>query len=444
MYQPKAIQESFQELVGFLPPNDPNTTSVTGGLLNSDTGIYVSNVHPLCTLDNLFLAGPDFSPSKWPVWSSGSNYAANTVISYSASGNTYQTYSAVNAIMNSTVDPVTAGTGVWAIYNPYQDYVQKQIYNAAASNLIGAVVQRKKLLHMGKAILERQQLYRGLGNSSNLIVNLGSAVGFEIRPASAEGLLIQVDQVGIQSSMAQEELTYYLYHTSRLGAPLQVFHTAIADPNTFDWNALTDINGKPCILGYMGVDSVVEVNTEGAYWFLYFQNDLEGQAVNKSWDCAALPCTCDNANTTMYNKWSRHTRFRNIQIPGSSFDGSRNLLSTNFVSYDTNSNWGMNMSITVRCDLTGTVEYARLQFGDAFSKQLAYEILKVIAYSPRINPGEGGIKQAAQADLDSQIPAAFINDYWNAVETVNLDLSGFSSACMPKENEKSLSWGPGI
>lgn len=443
MYKPKAIIASFQQLVGFLPPNDPNTPSVTGSLLLSDTGLYVSNQHPLCTLDYLYLAAPDFNATKWPVWTSGNNYAQNQMTSFADSNNVYNLYFAVAAITDSTVDPITAGTGVWGLATQFQGYVQQQIFNAAAVNLIGAVIQRKKLLGLGKAILERQQLYRGLGISSNLIINLNNVVGFEIKPASAEGLLIQLDQVGIQLSLAQEELTLYLYHTSRQ-APVQIFHIAANTPNTFDWETLTDINGKPCILGYMGVDSVVEVNTEGAYRFMYFQEDLIGQAVNKTWDCTALPCTCDSANLTMYNKWSRHTRFRNILMSADSFDADKNMLNTDATSYDTNSNWGLNLSITVRCDLTGTIEYARLQLADAFVKQLDYEILKVIAYSPRLNPGEGGIKQAAQADLDTQIPSAFVNDYWNAVEMVNLDLSGFSSACMPKEELNAIEWAPGI
>lgn len=437
MYQPRAIQTSFQKLVGFLPPNDPNTPVITGDLLLSETGIFVSNVHPLCTLDYLFLACPDFSLSKYSQWMSGSDYAAGAPVKYNN-----LTFKAVAAIIDSIEDPITAGVLVWAPYLPWQGYVQ-QLYNQASSNVIAAVVQRKKLTHMGKAILERQQLYRGLGVSNNLIVNMGNFVGFIIEPASAEGLLVIINKAGIQSSEAQSEITYYLYHTSRQ-EPLQIFHVPIDSPDTFDWKDLKDINGLPCIIGYMGLDGTTEVDSNGFFLFGYHQQDLQGQAVNKSWDCSTICSTCDQANLNMYNKWSRHTRLRNVLIPGNCFDGDNNLIQTNTMSFGNTTNWGMNLSITVRCDLTKTITDNRFLWGQSLSKSLAYEILKVIAFSPRIGPLEGGIKQEAMADLDSQIPSAFINDFNNEVNCLNMDLSGFSSACMPEDDTDRIEWDPGV
>lgn len=443
MYNPKLIQSGLAGVVGFLPPNDPNTPAISGSLITSSTGIYVNNVYALCTLDFLFLAAPDFTPSKWPAWVSGSNYTLHQLVSY-YTGGAYQLFSAVAAITGSVVDPVTAGAGVWLNVSTaaWQNYVQ-QIYNQACSNMIAAVVQKKKLLHMGKAILERQQLYRGLGQFNNLIVPMGNFVGFEIMPASAEGLLIFIEKIGIQCSQAQSEMNYYLYHTSRV-APLQIFHVPINAANTFDWEALVDTNGDPCIIGYMGLRGPVEVDTNGAFWWGYHQGDLEGQAVSKDWDCASIPCKCDNANLNMYNKWSRTTRIRNISVPGYCFDGSNNLIITNEVAYNTNSNWGLNMSISVRCDLTKTITDNKFLWGQSLSKSLAYEVLKVLATSTRIGPGEGSIKNLAMAELDTAIPGAFINDYLAEIDCVNMDLSGFNSACMPVDASKNIEWGPGI
>ncbi len=238
-------------------------------------------------------------------------------------------------------------------------------------------------------------------------------------------------------------MNYYLYHTSRR-APLQIFHIPIDEADTFDWENLIDINGKPCILGYMGLDGIEEVDTNGFYIFGYHQQDLEGQAVNKQWDCSAVCLTCDRWNEQAYNKWSRTTRMKNVMIPGSSFDGDNNLINTNQFSFGTATNWGMNLSVSVRCDLTKTITDNRFLWGQALSKSLAYEILKVIAYSTRINGGEGSLKNLALADLDSNIPSAFINDYFAEVDCLNMDLSGFNSACMPADSTKSVAWLPAI
>lgn len=427
MFNPPLIQATFQGLVGLLQPNDPNVPQIPTGnaLLTSNTGLYMQNIHPLASLENLFYAAPDFTIYKWAAWISGAAYVANNVVNYT-DGNLYK---CILAVTGTTAPPADATH--WVLYRPFIDWLT-QFYTQASTNYIGEVVQRKKLLKMGKALIEKQEIYRGYGNQNNLIVGLGRAVGFELKPAPVDGLLMQIDQIGIQLSAVQTELNLYLYHSSQL-APITVFHVANIGRQNFDWQALSN-----CILGFKthGTD------TSGVYYLVYYEADLTGQAVAKTWDFTSAPCIgCDSVNAAAYNKWSKYTRIRTIEVAAQYLDPARNLFDINYISYNTNSNFGLNLTVTVRCDLTQRIVDTRLLFGDGFAKQLAYEALKVIAYSGRINPYNDKVNKMAMADLDPKISGAYICEWDEAVDAANMDLTGFSQSCMPEDNTKNITWG---
>jgi len=431
MYSPSAIQASFSKLVGFLQANDPNVPQISGNLLLSDSGVFMQNIHPLATLDNLYYACPDFTPTKWPGWVTGTNYVAGKIINAatSATNSTLTLYKALNAMTPSTVVPYTDTTN-WAPYNPYLLWLT-QLFNQASSNCIGEVVKRKKLFKMGKALLEKQQLYRGYGQQNNTIVKLGRAVGFEIKPAAVDGLLMQIDAIGMQVTSSQSELNWYLYHSSQ-DEPLGVFHIPLTAQN-FAWQAVTN-----CILGFKQNGS----DTSGVFMLVYYEDDLVGQAVSKTWDFGSAPCIgCDQVNAAMYNKWSRYTTIRTIEVAAQYLDEDRNLFNTAGVAYGNNSNYGANLSITVRCDLTNIIVENRIFWADAFAYQLAYEALKAIAYSPRVNPFNAKIQQMAMADLDPKVSGAFICLYNDSIDTLNIDLTGFSKSCTPEDESNTMSWG---
>ncbi len=422
MYNPALIQASFKKLVGFMQPDDPQTPMIPAGndLLLSDSGIYLQNVHPLCTIDNLWLAAPDFTLAKYYAWVSMTPYLTGN--KRTDGGKIYQCILSVTSATHPSADPTH-----WAVYDPFTAWLI-QLYTQSSSNMLGEIVQRKKLLKMGKAILEKQRLYNGYGQSIDLIVKSGRFLGFIFKPQPAEGLTIQIDKVGFQGNH-DENLPIYIYHTSK---DFETWSQIIATTaNDFSWEDLLN-----AVVAYS------DYNSEGFYVFGYYEDDLIGQAVNKAWNCAVMPVVscCDGINLAMYNKWSRYTTFRNLQVPASALQPDKSLFDITKISLDSNSNWGLNLSITVRCDLTNTVIASRLFLADAFAKQLALECLKKIAYSNRGNPFNGNIKQLAMADLDPKVSGSFINDYNKAIDAANMDLSGFNRACMPEDATQSMKW----
>lgn len=431
MYNVSQLKTGFQSLVGTLQSNLPQVPQISAPLTDSLSGIYVQDKHSLVTLENVWYAAPNFSPQNWNNWVSGSNYVLGYVVNVSG-----VLYRAKVALTNDIVSPPSDPTN-WEVYDPFQNWLLQK-YNQAITNLFAEVVKRKKLMNMGKAIMERQQLYRGGGNIQNLVISDDSFVGYEFNIQSAEGLIVLIDEIGIQSTETQAEMDFYLYHTDNK-AYLGKWTLPIADSYTFSWQKLLNSSSPAqynCIMEYMAQ------NTTGSYIFGYYQRDLTGQAISKQWDCSTSPCIgCNSIDLNFYNQWSRWTTMRNVKVPASALQfGSRDMFDTNAIVYGNMSNWGMNLSMTVRCDLTRYILYSKYLFADAFAMQYAKELLDVIAKNARLDPIVAKIQTKAAADLDIRFPGSWVKSYYDSIDALNLDMSGFSKVCMPCDNTKKMKW----
>lgn len=475
MYDIKKLQDAFVSLVGVRQSNVSNVPEIDDDLSYSITGIYIDDKNPIASTENLYYSSPNFQPSTYPMWKSGSNYAKNIVTNDNGA-----LFICINPLVNDMVRP-SADNINWSTYNPYNIWV-KQKYNQAVSNMMSAVISKKKLSHMAKAVLEKQQLYRGFGSIHNKIIAQGRFVGVSILPQQADGLLTIINQVGIQLTKSQEFLKFYLYHSDCQDA-IGVWEIPIINENTFNWQPLLENSPLPWIINsayeagiYVSdgglyfksnniiVDSVTKPsldkvnwssvrlnpdcimkylnqNTSGVYYFGYYESDLVGQALSKSWDCTASPCyNCDGGDVQDYNRWSRYTSMQTICVSANDINEDRTIFDTKKVSNGNITNWGINLNITVRCDLTDFMIENKLLFADTFAFQVCKEFLESIATTTRLGPDPAQTKLSAIAALDAKAPGNWIKSYNDNIDSLNLDLSGFSNACMTC-NEKGKKTG---
>jgi hypothetical protein len=428
MYNPKLIQAAFRSLVGVRQPYSPNVPAVISPLSDSTTGVYVDQKHPLVATENLFYSCPNFEPSTYPTWISGGNYIKGTTWNYLG-----VLYTALNDITGDVQIPPRDTTN-WEVSNLFNTWLLQK-YDQASINLMAEVFKQKKLLHMGKAILERIQLYRGGGSIHNKIIPQGRAVGFEISVQSAEGLWVIIEQIGIQLNLSQN-LPVYMYNSEELDFLGTWIY--VAEEKKFKWQDLTVGRGDNtlnCIMKYL------DHNTASSYIFVYYEDDLiDGNyALSKQWNCSRSPCAgCDGVDLVLYNQWSRYTTFRNIQFPSSAINSERTLPDLTKASYDSSTNWGMNFSISVRCNLTDFIVRNIYLWTDAFAMQVCKEYLEAIANGVRIGPNPAQTKLSAIAALDEKAPGNWITKkggYQDSIQSLNLDFSGFSKACMPCETK---------
>ena len=428
MYDVSRLISAYSGLVGIRQSNDVYVPLLESPIIDSESGIYADNKMPLCSTENMFYSSPGFEPINYPSWQSGRNYKINSIVQ-----DQEIIYKSKAALTNHLLPPASDPTN-WDVYNPFNNWIKQKV-EQAISNMFAEVVKRKKLLHMAKAILERMQLYRGFGSARNKIVKQGRFVGLAIYPQQAEGLWVIINQIGIQATDANPNMKYYLYFTDNLAAEW-TWDVDVSLVNTFSWADLKDTSTIPkenCILKYL------KNNTSGFYIIGYYEDDLIGQAISKTWDCTSAPCEgCDNLDLSLYNQWSRYTSIRTVSVPASAINADRTIFDVSRIEYNNLTNWGLNLNITVRCDLTDFLIYSKYLFADAVAMQICKEFLESIANGIRLGPSPAQTKLSAVAALDVKGPNPWINQYNDIIEGLNLDLSGFSNACMPCEDEKTI------
>lgn len=418
MYQHKEIISGLKGLVAFYPANDPRYPKIDATLRTSTYGLYVD--HPLCTVENLYNAAPEFKSFTYPDWVSGSDYTIHEVVTESGS-----TYAAKSNLTNNTTAP-SADTTNWQKIDPFSAWLAQQ-YDEAAINLVNDFVTRKKYERIGKSLLDMQELYRGAGMISNTVVKESRFVGFQIDFTNSHGLMLRIDKLGFQSS-ATGEVTFYLYNTSQVEA-IGEYTVTLDTANNFEWFDLTE-----AIIGYMRDNN----DASSSYYFGYYEDDLtNGQAIRKEFDISAAPCgSCSSTNTDLYNAWSAYTAIRAIYVENSYLDDGRELFDLNGVKPHDNTNWGMNLKISVLCDITPMLLENKSLFAPLLSKRVSLELLDKIAFTTRMNTIADKTRRLAMADLDDNPKSgSYLAKYYKELDAMVVDFSGFNSACLPREDK---------
>lgn len=386
MFNITQIQSCFAGLVGFRQPNDPSYPEIIPELNEPITGRFVS--HKLCTIENLFSAGPEF-----------------------------------NGFSN-----VTTPAELKTVFN---DWLTK-IYNDSCTDLVSRLLQMKKINDAAKSLIENQQLYTGFGFVGDKVIKHSRFVGFQIDTKKKNNLMVILSKIGFQVDEAQT-VKFYLYHTSQVDAIKDV-DVVITKASSFTWkDTLNNL-----MLSYMDGDQ----SSEGFYIFGYYEDDLEGQAIKMDKTLQSAPClSCSYADTNAFNAWNKYMGIRAIEVPQSALDPDKKIFDVSQMKYTNNTNWGINLSVTTICDLTQFFCSNRLSFVDALSQQIALNMINVIAYSTRINSISDKTKGLAMADLDVDSKSSFVNfEYQKALDALNVDFSGFDSDCLPCRRNSGIKY----
>lgn len=417
MYQPELIKAGLRGLVGFYPSEDPAYPSIDSALRTSLSGMYVD--HKLITVENMYNVCPEFSNFTYPAWATGSDYVIFDVVTHSSI-----TYRAKDDITNSTVSPNT-DTANWEVIDAFSAWLLRK-YDDACINLVNNFVTYKKFHRIGKSLLEMQELYRGPGQTTSLIIKHGRFVGYQIDITNSLGLMMSINKVGFQCTATQAELNFYLYNSSTT-EPV-VFPVAITKVGGFDWKTLTS-----AVIGYMREN----YDSQSSYFIGYYEDDLVGQAIQKDFDISRAPCmTCDDYNINQYDKWSKYTGIRAMYVNADYLQPDNSLFDLSQVQYIYNTNWGMNLSISVQCDITPVLLDNKLLFASVLAKQISLDLLNEIAFTTRIGTIAAETKRLAMAELDPRSKSgSYMSLYMQDLESMIVDFSGFNRACFPLEDK---------
>ena len=130
-------------------------------------------------------------------------------------------------------------------------------------------------------------------------------------------------------------------------------------------------------------------NDSGGAWFLcYNQNDLPDgmQALNVSKDWSVEPCqTCLGGSIESWRQMTKYLQVSPFGIAApADFAEYPEMFDIGQIGYTNTMNYGMNVEISVGCDLTDFIISQRQIFATVIQKQVAATVLRTIAMNPDV------------------------------------------------------------
>ena len=425
MYRLNDIQEGLMHLVGWEQNFNP-AEAIDDDLTQSESGLYFQNAHPLLTLDNVRSIVPENFWFKYPTWSNQASYHKGDKVKHS------------NKIwiakVDNTAETPADGSQYWAEYNFLSDYLRHLVKNGIATT-IQMFMQMKGLYRESKSLLERRTFFDGSGRINATIQNKGRLVGFEIVPVRAMGVTTKIERIGLQMKGGSGTIRMYLFHSSQRN-PLKTIDLEFTNTNGgFQWFDVKDV-----FLPYISNGN----NAGGSWYLVYNQDDLpEGmEAINMSKDWSREPCgTCNIGSIETWRELTKYMLISPFSIKApSTFAQYPEFWDVDLMSFTNTINYGLNVEVSVGCDLTDFVLEQKQLFATALQRQVAAIALRTMALNPdvRVNRNQSNVNRndiLYEIDGNTQgRPTGLGYELKMAYEALSLDTRGIDRICLSCHN----------
>lgn len=275
-------------------------------------------------------------------------------------------------------------------------------------------------------ILESKVLFDGAGRLTDVVRSTNSIVGFEIIPVRADGATLKVERVGLQFNK-NGNFNLYLLHSSS-PEPIKTINVEYTKNGGIQWVE------ADMYLPYMS-----ESTDAGGSWFLcYNQKELPTgmMAIEKNRDWSKEPCrSCSSTEYANWQAWSQYLEVHPFKTPAPS-EVKMWDIEDNLYTYTTN--YGLNVKVTMECDLTDIIIEQRRSFQNVIGLQVAADMIREFAYNPnfRINRMQQNFSRNEllyELDGDSQgyKNSGILHRLDKAMEALVIDTTGINRVCMP-------------
>ena len=438
MIRANDIQEKLLHLIGWKQNYDTSDLKISEALTISESGLYFQQVHPLLTLQNIACVAPDFKNMVFEEYSQKKAYSRGNIVKY----NDFL-YKAQQPVIDKQPD---ISSEYWVETNPFSEWLEDKT-KASIQKAIIRYCNEKIAQGTYKTLCENRTLFDGTGRLVDTVKNRKNLVGFEIIPVRAKGVTTKINKIGLQFT-EPGEYTLYLMHSS-MDAPVKIIKLNKIRKNSIEWFTLNDV-----YLPYQSED-----NDAGGSWYLcYFQSELpEGsQAIRKDKDWSKEPCnSCSRREYLAWMAWSKyievHPFFVNEElVEAVNFNDDFNedfakqpihLWDAENNQYTYNNNYGLNLEVTISCDITDFIIDQRTLFQDIIAKQVAADMLREFAYNANvrtnrhsINASRPDILYEIDGDSSSMKKSGLSYQLDMAFKAIKLSTEGIDRVCLPCKN----------
>jgi hypothetical protein len=414
MIRIKDIQRSLQGLVGFR--NEWGDNALSDMMCESESGLYFQDEHPMLTLSNLRNTAPLELNTIVQEWRADHEYSKGEIVKYSDELKYI-------AQRNTTEEPTIND---WENIGDFDVYLHNKV-NASISKVVTRWMEEKKTELSTKTLLDNRYLFSNAGRIADTIEKKGRIVGIELQAPRYASVSTKISKIGLQMK-GKGKTKLYLFHSSNPN-PIKTIEVERTQDGMMQWFAMDDI-----ILPY-----VSEMNDAGGVWYIvYWEDDLcEMQAIKKDYDFAKQPCsTCNQYEYNNYEAWSKYLGVSPFYAMPSDKE-SRTLWDIEDNIYTNACNYGMNLQVSVECDLTGFVIEQKKIFANAISKQFALDMLSTMYYNgnERINftAQNGNFEKIAfdiEGDSQSRYKGGIRHELDKAIQALKIETNGIDKICM--------------
>jgi hypothetical protein len=428
MVRIQEIQEGLLHLIGWRQSYDANDGVISEALTQSESGLYYQDAHPLLTLQNLQSIAPDFSNISYPAHSTEETYAKGVVVT--DSDKYYKSLKAVPENIQIT------DTEYWIETNPFSEWLETKT-KACITKAISCYVNEKVAKGTYKTLCEKKTLFDGTGRIYDTIKNKNNLVGFEIVPIRAKGVTTKINRIGLQFS-EPGDYTILVMHSSLMEPYYQETFTKRIG-NNIEWFTPS----QELYLPY----ETDEIDAGGSWYICYVQSQLPtgSQAIRKSRDWSKGPCNeCSRHEYETWLIWSKYLEVHPFYVNEELVpvvDEQVQLWDVEYNLYDYSTNYGLNLDITVACDMTDFIIEQRQMFTDYLSKSLAIDFLREFAYNPNvrtnrhsINASRPDILYEIDGDSSSMKKSGLSYQLELASKAIQVSTEGIDRVCLPCVN----------
>lgn len=440
MIRIKDLNEQLLHLVGWQQSYDTSEVKLSDNLTQSESGMYFQQVHPLLTLPNLMSIAPDFKNTNFPEHDANSSYKEGVVVTLE---DKYY-----KSIKDVPVNTEITNNEFWIETNLFSEWLEDKT-KASIIKLINKFINMKLADKASKSLIENKTLFDGTGRLTNLVTNKNRFVGFEIDTIRSKGVTVKINKIGLQFTKSGK-YKIFIMHSSN-DAPIYIMEFERTRKNaSMEW-----FTPKEDIL--LPYESIY-TDAGGSWYIGYLQSDLpEGsQAINRDRDWSTGPCkACSRSEFIAWQAWSKYIEIHpfylsedNIQAVHFNDDFNEDfekqqlhMWDPEIMNYTYDANYGINLEVSVYCDITDFIIKQKQLFQDVIAKQVAVDFLREFAYNPNvrtnrrsINASRTDILYELDGDSSSMKHSGLNYELDLALKALNFSTQGLDRVCLPCVN----------
>lgn len=426
MYLISTILPEFKNLIGWRESTDPDFESLPDFLKASSSGLYGNDSHALVTPENIKANSRVIDTTNYKAYDAGATYSEGQYV--------YQTPYLYRSLQNSNTGHLLTETDWWEKTTPLGEAI-RDITNVSITQMISDIVSFKEFNAAARTLVDQKYLFHAAGRLADAIEKGSRVVGFEITIPRIPEIILEINKLGLQFTEAQTDLKIYIFHSSQED-PIHTFTVSTSNGRTFEWVSITDK-----VLKY------VDTYDTGTFYIVYFEDDISGQSIRKIKDWSKGPCTsCGRADLEAYNAYSKFMTIHPFRVSSNNlaagynghtgdFDAERKIWDLEKMEYMYQYNYGLNMQLSIKCDLTDFLVDNKAMFARLLQQKIAITTLERIAFNQHqnINRQQEYITPSTiQYILDGPHGNAGLKgEYSKSIKNMDINLSGFDPLCLP-------------